>query len=312
MKKILILGVNGFLGRNLALHYLRQGYHNVIISDIQESDFVNNIDFEFTKLNILNKNKLKQVLLDVDLIYNFVGHAGSLDSFYNYEDNLEINCKGMLNILDIIKDFSKKPMVIFPSSRLIYGQNKNITVEENSPKNPNTIYGIHKLAVENYLKAYNNLFGIPYLIFRISIPYGYYERNLELENHGLINIFIKQILENDVIKIYGKGEQRRDFIHVKDLSQIIYKAVHKEKLINSVFNLGGKEVFSIKDIANIISKIFGGEVEEVEWKQKLSRVETGDMILDSTKLYNEVKFSPNAKFRDYIKNLKTHIKESVW
>jgi len=306
-KNILIIGANGFLGKNLALHYQNRKNLNITLLDRDEIKYRGE-NFKIYKHDILEKKGLEEILKNQDVIYNFAGHSGALKSFYEYKKDIDINCMGMLNILDIIKEFSRKPLVVFPSSRLVYGKPRRIKIDEKNPKNPESIYAIHKLTVENYLKSYNNLFNIPYLIFRISIPYGFY-KNIDIhKSYGIINYFINLAINDETITVYGDGSQKRDIINVYDLNTAIFKAVHDSKLKNKIFNLGGIEVLSIYEIAELIKEILGGRVESIKWDEDLKKIETGDMVLDSSNIYNQINFMPEIKLRKHLLEIKEEIK----
>ncbi len=308
MKKnnIVIIGANGFLGKNLAFHYKNAAEYNITLVDKDKIQYKIK-KARVVKQNILDKKGLKNLLKKQDVVYNFAGHSGALDSFYEYKRDVDLNCLGMLNILDIIKDFSRKPLVVFPSSRLVYGKHEDIKINEKSRKKPNSIYAIHKLTVENYLKAYKNLFDIPYLIFRISIPYGFY-KNIDIhKSYGIINYFINLGKNGRTIKVYGNGSQKRDIINVYDLNTAIFRAVHKANLKNNVYNLGGTEVLSIYEIAKLIKEEIGGNIEKTRWEENLKKIETGDMVLDSSKLYKSIDFKPKINFKNHLKEIKREI-----
>ncbi|WP_170287527.1 NAD-dependent epimerase/dehydratase family protein [Aquibacillus halophilus] len=303
MKKILIIGANGFIGSHLARYYSKHNDNEYSITlacrDISTVD-LHSDHIHAIELDVLDKKHLQPLLSGYDVIYNFAGHSGALSSFYNYNQNLEVNCRGMLNILDTVKDFENKPLIVFPSTRLVYGHTTSEKVNELFTPQPNTIYGSNKLAAENYLQSYSNLFDIPYLIFRISIPYGLFDTKETSGNYGFINYFINRALNGDPIQIYGDGTQKRDIIYIQDLVSILYKSVHEFKLRNNILNLGGTEVISVGEIADLVANKFGTNVNKINWTKELERIETGDMVLDSSALYSQIGFTPQFKLKDYL------------
>lgn len=298
MKNILIIGANGYLGRNLSKYYENKTDFNVTLLDINGIDYTSR--FPVVRNDILNKKKLENNLKNKDLIYNFAGHTDIPGSFDNYKKDIQLNCLGMLNILDSVKNFTKKPLIVFPSSRVVYGKSSKKKIDEKSPRKPDSIYGIHKESVENYLMAYNNLYDIPYLIFRLSIPYGFHSGLFMKNSNGFINYLLGKTINNETINIFGNGNQRRDIININDFNEIIFKAVHELKLKNNIYNLGGTEVRSILEIAEMIVEILGGKIEFVKWDRRLKKLETGDMVLDSSRLYKKIHYCPEIKLKDYL------------
>lgn len=291
--KVVIIGANGTIGRRFTNLYKKRGVE-LYLADIQGTDDISNLD-------ILDKDSIKSFLPEkFDLLFHFAGLSGALDSFNNYENNVNVNNIGLLNILDVVKDMEQKPTVIFPSSRLVYGTQNSEVVSVTDIPNPNTIYGCNKHACENYLKSYWNLYNIPYLIFRISIPYGEFDIRDRL--YGIVNIFIKRALDKEVIKILGDGEQKRDYIAIDDMFIIINNIIEKG-IINRLYNLGGVETYSIKELAQLVISYLPTNIEFTEWSEKVKKIETGSMILDSEDTYKDAEYKPIYHLNKYIGNI---------
>ncbi len=259
-----------------------------------------NINFFYG--NILNID-IKTIIEKQDVIIVLAGKSGALDSFNDYKNYLENNSLLLLNILDIIKNLDKKPIIFFPSTRLVYKANKNGKVTESDALMPLSPYAIHKLSCEYFLQAYQNMYNIEYIIFRISIPYGF---DLTTKaNFGIVNNIIKKSINDEDIIIFGKGSQLRDIIYIEDLVEILIKTIENIEIMkNNIYNLGGKEIISLYNIANTIISIFGkGKIVYKEWPKEYLSIETGDLYLDSTKIYNAINYIPKYELKDICKKM---------
>ena len=192
MSKISILGANSYIARNY-IYYLNKEHKDSEIklyghSDKQIDAYKNYIKIDFSNINELNK-----IDWNTDYIYIFIGKTGTLNGFIEYENFLDINEKYLLHILNKYMEKKSKAKIIFLSTRLVYKESKK-PLTEDMPKDFKTIYAINKFACENYLKMYNNLYNIPYVILRLCVPYGSYKSGKL--SYGLMGFFINKAKYN--------------------------------------------------------------------------------------------------------------------
>lgn len=294
LKRILMIGASGFIGKHL-LERLYSAGHNITTIDRSENPYdgiLKGVSFNYGDIFDVDLNKL---VIDQDIVIVLAGKSGALDSFSNYQSDLRNNSLLLLRVLDSLKDLNKKPTVIFPSSRLVYSNNNQNKVTEEGELFPLSPYGIHKLSCEYYLKAYKNMYNINYIIFRISIPYG--SDNSSKKVYGIVNSIIEKAKNDKDIVIFGSGEQLRDIIYIEDLVEIIARAIdNTENVKNDTYNLGGSEILSLVEIANSVIDIFGkGKIVFKKWPKEYLAIETGDLYLDSTKIYAAVNYTPQYK-----------------
>ena len=142
------------------------------------------------------------------------------------------------------------------------------------------------------------MYNIDYINFRISIPYGV--DMTSKKGFGIVNSIIEKAKNDDDIVIFGTGEQLRDIIYIEDLVEIFVKAIEDvETIKNSTYNLGGREIISLVDIANTVISVFGkGRIVFKEWPKEYLAIETGDLYLDSTKIYDAVNYIPQFTLKD--------------
>ena len=296
MKKIGVIGANGYIGKHI-VSYLQRHYDvNVDSYDIvAECDLPN-----YHKVDLTDKESIKGLNLDIDYIFMFAGLTGTYNGFNEYQKFISINELGLLNLLDAIKNSEYRPKVIFPSTRLVYkGVDKSL--KEDDLKECKTIYAANKLACEGYLQAYHDSFDIPYTIFRICLPYG----NLLSTDYsfGTVGFFIRQAKAGKDITLYGGGNIKRTFTHMEDLCyQIIEGSFHHESN-GQTYNVGG-ETLSLHDAAEIIAAKYGAKVTEIPWPERDLRIESSHTYFDDTKIRSLLRnMNPYKKLSDFTNDL---------
>ena len=296
MKKIGVIGANGYIGKHI-VSYLQRHYDvNVDSYDIVAECNLPN----YHKVDLTDKESIKGLNLDLDYIFMFAGLTGTYNGFNEYQKFISINELGLLNLLDAIKNSEYRPKVIFPSTRLVYkGVDKSL--KEDDLKECKTIYAANKLACEGYLQAYHDSFDIPYTIFRICLPYG----NLLSTDYsfGTVGFFIRQAKAGKDITLYGGGNIKRTFTHMEDLCyQIIEGSFHHESN-GQTYNVGG-ETLSLHDAAEIIAAKYGTKVTEIPWPERDLRIESSHTYFDDTKIRSLLRnMNPYKKLSDFTNDL---------
>ena len=277
-QEAIVVGANGYLGRHLVRHLKRAGMR-VRLFGRQERSVDGHADY--TPLDLTNPKELAQVSFEADYVLHFAGRTGTLIGFAQYGEFLRANELGLLHLLDRIKECSRKPRLVFPSTRLVYKGQAEALLQEEDPPGFNTIYAINKFACERYIQLYHRHYQIPYTVFRICVPYGN-----ELGgkySYGTLGFFLGRALKKEPITLYGDGSLRRTFIHVADLCRIIIKAVQIPQTVNQIYNIGG-EHRTLADVARMVARKYGVEVLCTEWPAEDLSIESGDTLLDDTKL----------------------------
>ncbi|GAA6528563.1 NAD-dependent epimerase [Segatella asaccharophila] len=273
MKRIAIIGVKGFIGRHLNWFFKTRLGITPECYDIVESE-----EAHYHKVDMLNKESVSEISLDVDYIFYMTGLTGTRTGFDQYGTFLKVNELTLLNLLDAIRRSSYRPKIIFPSSRLVYkGVDK--ALREDDEKDARTIYAANKIACESYLKAYNYNFDIPFTVFRICVPYG----NMLDNNYsfGTIGFFVKTASSGKDITLYGGGTVKRTFTHLEDLCYQMIMGALNPASDNRIFNIGG-ETYSLKDAATLIARHYGVNVTAVSWPDADLRLESNHTYFDDS------------------------------
>lgn len=274
MKKIAIIGSQGYIGRNCAFFLHSQGVESVCY-DISVQ-FSNK---NYRQIDMTDKASVSGIDMDVDCIYFFTGLTGTYAGFDQYEKYNQLNELTLLNLLSAIKDSPYRPKVVFPSSRLVYKGAKR-ALREDDEKEAKTVYAANKLACEYLLQAYSNSFDIPFTILRIGVPFG----NLIGTDYsfGTVGRFMRAAADG-CIRLYGNGMAKRTFTEIGDLCSQIFEVSQKKESVGEIYNVGGT-AYSLFEVANIIAKRYGATIESVDWPAKDEKIESGDTIFDSSKI----------------------------
>ncbi|WP_209732292.1 GDP-mannose 4,6-dehydratase [Methanococcus voltae] len=305
----MITGGAGFIGSHIVEEILKNCPEcDVSILDNLSSGNINNLkDLEKLSDNNTNNSKvnfIKNSILDENLDkifsekeYSTVFHTAAQisvgNSLKNPLNDANINIMGILNLLEAMRknDITK---IVFSSSCAIYGNPQYLPIDENHPLKALSPYGLSKITGENYIKLYSELYGIDYTILRYANVYG--ERQDPYGEAGVISIFINNILNRQISKIYGNGEQTRDFINVKDVAKANLMATNWK---NQILNVGTGTKTTINELYTIISDIL-----EFKDSPEYCSERDGD-IIDSYVNIDKIKklgWKPTIDLKEGLKN----------
>lgn len=310
-KKILITGGLGFLGSTLAHRLTALGSEVTIIDSLMPlyGGNIFNIEGINERITVVIADVRKAEVMaslipDKDIIFHFAAQVSYIDSLSMPYDDLDLNARSTLQILEVCRQQNKTAKIIFSSSRMVVGKVIGQKMTEDVPTNPLSLYGIHKLASEKYLQMYYNDFGIPCVILRIANPYGP-RQQIKHSKYSLVGWFIRLAMEGKIIKIFGDGAQVRDYIYVDDIVEAFLSCGLADKVIGEVVNVGsGTETAFREMVEQVVLAVPGGSFEFVSWPSNYERVETGDVRTDISKLTGLTGWKPKVQLAEGIR--KTH------
>ncbi len=295
MKKIIVLGANGYIARNL-IYLIHNEYEGIELSLFGiEKESIDGYD-NYTQIDLTNMEEINDLDLNCDIIFMFVGKTGSANGFEDYNSFIDINEKTLLNLLSAYRKQKSSAKIVFPSTRLIY-KGMEGTLRENSLKEFKTVYAINKFACEQYLEQFHNIFGVKYTIFRICVPYGSLVTGAL--SYGTAEFMLSKATKGENIFLYGAGSSRRTLTYIGDLCKILIEGALSEKCLNDVFNIGGED-YSLKEMASLIAKKYGVEIEYTQWPEVALKIESGDTVFDDTKLQSIIAMDFSGHFKKWI------------
>lgn len=256
MKKILILGSNSFAGSCLINYLLNKNFKITGISRSKEKNknellYKKNKklrNFKFIKFD-LNKNYYSIVALikreKFDYIVDFLGQGMVAESWENPEHWFQTNVQSKVKLINYLKNQKFLKRYIRISTPEVYGSSKNLLKEE-SIFNPSTPYAITHMTIDFYLSIMFKRLNFPVIIMRFANFYGEYQ-----PLYRIIPKTIIAILSKKKLPLHGKGLSLRSFIYIEDFCSAILAGLKRGK-IGETYNISSKEIFSIREVIQLI------------------------------------------------------------
>ena len=257
--KVLVTGGAGFIGSHIVDKLIARGDEIIIVDNLSTGKSENiNKEAKFYNVDI-SSDELGEVFKKEHPEY--VIHLGAqVDVNKSIKDPLydaQINIIGSLNILENCKRYGIKKIVYSNSGGAGSGEPQYLPVDENHPIDPLAPYGVSKHTVEHYLSVYHKIHGLAYVSLRYANVYG--PRQDPFGEGGVVAIFCYNLMHNKPSKIFGTGEQTRDFVYVGDVADANIAALDYDK--SDCFNVSTNVEITINDLYNEIKNIAEASVD---------------------------------------------------
>ena len=304
-KKVLITGGLGFIGSNLA-HALAGHCAELTLVDSLIPQYGGNL-FNVSgiedkvKVNIADvrdESSMDYLVRGRDVIFNLAGQVSHLDSMRDPYTDLEINCRSQLSILEACKKNNREVKLVFAGTRGQYGKALRLPVDEMHLMQPTDVNGINKMAGEWYHILYNNVYGIRACSLRLTNTYGP-RHHMRTSRQGVLSWFIRLAIEGREIKLFGGGEQQRDFNYVDDVVAALLLAGVSDDANGEVFNIGSGSAVSLREAAELVCEIAGtGSVRSVPFPSDKKKIEIGNYYADIRKAQRVLGWRPSTPLRE--------------
>ncbi len=258
-KNILVTGGAGFIGSHLVDRLSAE--NRVIVFDNLSSGSLVNLErsqdrITFIKGDTLDKALLMDIVAEVELVFHLAANVGNIKSIEDPHFDMDVNIKGTINLLEACLKSSIKRLV-YSSSGAIFGEAKYLPIDEAHPLNPESPYGVSKLAAEKYCFAFYKVHGIPTTALRYFNAYGPRQGSSGYPN--VIAVFFNRIKAGKPLTIFGDGKQTRDFIFVEDIVTANILAATQPAAVGEIFNIATGKTNSVEQIASLIKQISAKE-----------------------------------------------------
>ena len=316
-KQILITGGLGFIGSNLARRLVSLGANVTIVDSLIPEYGGNRFNVagiedkvEINISDVRDVHSMRHLVAGKDYLFNLAGQTSHIDSMTDPFTDLEINCHAQLSILETCRRHNAGIKIVFASTRQIYGKPDYVPVDEKHLLRPTDVNGINKMAGEWYHILYNNVYGIRASALRLTNTYGPAMR-VKDARQTFLGIWLKLVIENKPFEVWG-GEQLRDFTFVDDAIDAMLLAATKEEANGKVYNLGGSEVVSLHQLADMLVRANGGGTfESKEFPAERKRIDIGDYYADCSRIRSELGWAPVVSLEEGLSTSLDYYRENL-
>jgi len=314
-KNVLITGGLGFIGSTLAIELVKFGSKVTIIDSLVPGYGGNlfniqNIE-DKVKVNVSDvrdRYSMNYLVQNQDILFNLAGTLSHVDSMADPYTDLEINVTSQVSILEACRNFNPKIKIIYAGTRNQYGKAKYLPVDEKHPQEPTDVNGINCIAGESYHLLYNEIYGIKACSLRLTNTFGP-RHQMKHPRQGVLNWFLRQIIDGQEIKLFGTGEQIRDINYIDDVVEAFLLCGASDKVWGEVYNLGGIPVSLKEFVSQAIKVNKKGKFRTVEFPEERKKIEIGDYVADYSKITKVIGWKPRTKLADGIKKTLEYYKK---
>jgi len=314
-KKILITGGLGFIGSNLAIKLVELGAKVTILDALIPEYGGNKFNIFPIKNEIIVKigdmrhpATIKQVAIDKEIIFNLAGTLSHIDSMMNPFTDLEINCRAQLCLLETCRKFNNKVKIVFAGTRNQYGKALYLPVDEKHIQDPTDINGINSIAAEKYHLLYNRIYGIKAVSIRMTNTFGP-RHQMKHSKQGVLNWFIKLLMDGKTIRLFGDGLQIRDVNYVDDVVNACLTCAKSSKSVGEAYNLGGQAVTLREFVEKVIEILGKGRYKIVKFPKDRKSIEIGNYVADIKKIKEELGWQPKIAVEEGIRKTIEYYKQ---
>lgn len=302
--RLLVTGGAGFIGSTF-IKLMLTNHPDWKITNLDALTYAGNLfnlkeiegnkNYKFIHGNICNKELVENLVKDHDYIVNFAAETHVDRSIEASKDFIQTNINGVHNILEACRKYGIKRFVQISTDEVYGSIEGDGYFYETTPLSPNSPYSASKASADLLTLAYFKTYNMPVLITRCSNNYGpnqYPEK--------LIPFFIKRILNNQKVPVYGDGMNVRDWLYVDDHCRAIEQVLLNGQ-IGEVYNIGGHNEKTNLEITRIILKELNQDNSMLEFvKDRLGHDRRYAICND--KISKELNWKPVVDFETGIKS----------
>ena len=273
MKTILVLGGSGFIGDALC-HALVDTYRIICADLVCKSSLQGHDNYSFIPMDFVHTNDFSPLLQGVDIVCHFICTTVPRNGTDQLLGEIEANVMPTLRLLEAMERMKIKDIVFLSSAGTVYGDSKTVNTIS-SPIAPLCGYGVQKVMIEQYLALYRHYHDFNAKVIRLSNPYGI-EQDAE-KIQGVIPIFIRRLLNDQSIKVYG--DTNRDYVYMDDVILGIVKVIEYQGN-EAVFQLCYGQSYKLSHVIKLIEQYAGRTFRSIEY-ESCRQCDVPDVFLDA-------------------------------
>ncbi|HEX8598588.1 MAG TPA: SDR family NAD(P)-dependent oxidoreductase [Chloroflexia bacterium] len=336
-RPILITGGAGFIGTNVAHHFLSEGRKVLVYDNLSRAGVEQNLNWlkethgdnvQAEIADIRDAASLRAAVSRASAVFHFAAQVAVTTSLEDPIDDFTVNARGTINLLEALRALDNPPPLVFTSTNKVYGGLDDLefraTERRYEPADPfikmyginerrrldfHSPYGCSKGAADQYVIDYARTFGLKAVVFRMSCIYGLHQ--FGTEDQGWVAHFLLRALHGETITLYGDGLQVRDILFVDDLVNAFMLALKNiDTVSGQAFNMGGgpSNSVSLLEVLDIIGDVHGKRprVHMDAWRPGDQRY----YVSDTAKFQAETGWKPQVGVREGIERLYNWLHEN--
>lgn len=315
--RLLVTGGAGFIGSNFVRRIADSTLNGIssvtVLDKLTYAGVRENLStaeslpgYQFIEGDICDPQIVSSLIGEVDAVVNFAAESHVDRSITSAADFIETNVAGVQVLLDALNATKKKIRFIQVSTDEVYGSINSGTWAEDSPLLPNSPYSASKAGGELLARSYNKTHGTDVVITRCSNNYGPFHFP-----EKLIPLFITNLLEGKKVPVYGNGKNVRDWLHVDDHCQGIYKVLMNGKS-GEVYNIGGGQELTNLEITHLILKAMNSSESSIDYVEDRKGHDFRYSV-NWSRINQELGYEPKVRFEDGLAETIHWYKENeVW
>ncbi len=253
--RALVTGGAGFIGSNVVLRLLSSGHEVAVIDDLSTGyeENLRDLPVDFVRGDVRDPDCVERAIRGCSAVFHLAASVGNVKSVERPIEDSSVNVLGTVCVLEAARKVGVES-VVYSSSAATFGELVTMPIGEDHPQDPDSPYGVSKLAAEKHVLCYGRLYGFRAVCLRYFNAYGVNQRYDAYGN--VIPIFAERLLAGDSLTIYGDGEQTRDFVNVEDIAAANCLAAERD-VPSGPYNIGCGASITINALADLIQEASG-------------------------------------------------------
>ena len=306
-KSALVTGGAGFIGSHLVDRLVEEDYRVIIVDDLSSGKLKNlNHQANFHHMSI-SQPSLGDVLNRErpDLVFHLAAQSSVSRSVRDPILDNEVNVLGTLRLLEASRRTGVEKIIYSSTGGALYGDPEVVPCPDDAPVVPISPYGMSKYMAEQYLDFYSRQYRQNFTTLRYGNVYG--PRQDPYGEAGVVAIFISEMLRGKRPRIFGDGNQTRDFVSVDDVVEANMAAIHRGN--RRALNIATGELTSVNQLFEILKEITG-----FRWNAEHGPARAGDVYrisLDCSRAAEELRWTPQTGLTDGLTRTVEHLRNAM-
>ena len=306
-RSALVTGGAGFIGSHLVDRLVQENYRVIIVDDLSTGKLKNlNHDATFHHMSItqptfpdvLNRER-------PDLVFHLAAQSSVPHSVKDPILDNEVNVLGTLRLLEASRRAGVEKIIYSSTGGALYGEPEVVPCPDDAPVTPISPYGMSKYMAEQYLEFYSRQYRLNFTTLRYGNVYG--PRQDPFGEAGVVAIFISAMLGGKRPRIFGDGNQTRDFVCVDDIVDANIAAIHRGH--RKALNIGTGQLTSVNQLIEMLKQIIG-----FRWDAEHGPARAGDVYrisLDSSRAEAELAWTPKTDLAEGLARTVKFLRENA-